>query len=229
MMKNTVEELKELLKEKPAKDIDFSQFDLVRADLKFAELIGSDFEKMNLDFSDLSDAELCDANLRGANLCNADLCNANFCEANLQGANFEHTIIDRKNFEYLKKNHNVKEELFIIKEKCCVNKEFSIIKEEYLKMDFRNNKDKTEFSRLDFDFIKEMAEHLTKCSQKYPDIDGKPNWQKTPSDLKKDVLDSAMRHLVSLYNDELLDEETGTHHAVSSAVNLMFYFFHKSK
>lgn len=92
---------------------------------------------------------------------------------------------------------------------------------------YRNNEGKPMFSLLNVEFVEAMAKHLTAIKDKYPDLNGVPSWQRKPHDLKKDVLDSAMRHMMQIYKGEMVDEETGTFHAIASAVNLMFYYYHK--
>ena len=74
----------------------------MRADLRGANLIGSD-----LYGADLRGADLCRANLRGAdlrradlceaNLCGADLCEADLCEADLYGADLRRADLCRVN------------------------------------------------------------------------------------------------------------------------------------
>ena len=50
------------------------------------------------------------------------------------------------------------------------------------------------------------------------------NWKK-PMD-KKQILDSAMRHLVQLMEDEELDSESNLQHVGHIMANMMFYSYH---
>ncbi|EGP5988255.1 pentapeptide repeat-containing protein [Salmonella enterica] len=59
---------------------------LYGADLCGANLCGADLYGANLCDANLRGADLCDANLRGADLYGADLCGANLCGADLYGA-----------------------------------------------------------------------------------------------------------------------------------------------
>jgi hypothetical protein len=83
-----------------------------------------------------------------------------------------------------------------IKEECCEEKQ----EEAETNISFRNNKGKPAFSQIDPHFISEFVRYICKNAEEYPNIDGKPRWQAIrPACLKKDVLDSGMRHMLDLY------------------------------
>jgi hypothetical protein len=92
---------------------------------------------------------------------------------------------------------------------------------------FRQNAHKPMFSSLYVPFILAMMEHMTKSKEKYPDIDGKPNFMQEPSNPQKDLLDPVMRHVIDIYNGKLIDSESGTSSFVSAACDLMIAYYHK--
>jgi hypothetical protein len=65
-----------------------------------------------------------------------------------------------------------------------------------------------------------LAEHMQAGREKYPDVDGLPNW-KLGGKPDVEYLDSATRHLVALANGEEYDSETRTHHAAAVAWNML--------
>jgi uncharacterized protein YjbI with pentapeptide repeats len=65
----------------------FNEADLTRADLRFANLGGADFDRAVLALANLDGANLTDAELRNANLTGAGLRGANLTGAGLRGAN----------------------------------------------------------------------------------------------------------------------------------------------
>jgi hypothetical protein len=69
-----------------------------------------------------------------------------------------------------------------------------------------------------------MAQTLMYGATKYPDSpDGTPNYKKYWGDKTVKVcLDSALRHLYALAEGEVLDPESGLHHAAHAAVNMAF-------
>lgn len=90
----------------------------------------------------------------------------------------------------------------------------------------RNNEGKPAYSHLDPEFIESMTKVLGANTYK-DNLDGKPNWQNEPRDLKKDVLDSLWRHLNALYKGEVIDPTDGMTHASKIAINAMIFNFHK--
>ncbi|EKH3383458.1 pentapeptide repeat-containing protein [Salmonella enterica] len=97
-----------------------------RADLRDADLRGTNLRDADLRGADLRDADLYDADLRGANLYDADLRGANLYDADLRGANLygadlpdltfvilgEKYFISITNGEYVRagcQNHTVEE------------------------------------------------------------------------------------------------------------------------
>jgi hypothetical protein len=94
---------------------------------------------------------------------------------------------------------------------------------------FRKNAHKPMFSSLYVPFILGMMEHMTKCKEKYPDIDGKPNFMQDPLHPKKDLLDPVVRHVLDIYEGKLIDAESGTSSFVSAACDLMIAYYHREK
>lgn len=92
----------------------------------------------------------------------------------------------------------------------------------------RNNAGKIAYSHLDPEFIESMIKVLMVNTYK-DDSDGKPNWQNTPDNLNKDVLDSLWRHLNALYTGEVIDPTDGVPHAAKIAINAMIFNFHKKE
>jgi hypothetical protein len=81
--------------------------------------------------------------------------------------------------------------------------------------------DKTMYSLLEPDFLKEMAEILTLGAKKY----SKDNWKKCK---QKDIhlyVDALMRHFESYRQGNMRDEETNKHELAHCACNLMFLMY----
>lgn len=79
----------------------------------------------------------------------------------------------------------------------------------------RFNSNKPEISQLDPRFLLALAEHMKKGEEKY----GKYNWA-----LGQDyhtTFDCCMRHILAFMAGEDFDKESGTHHIISAAANLM--------
>jgi hypothetical protein len=86
----------------------------------------------------------------------------------------------------------------------------------------RHNEDKPHLSQL-FWFergLNELAAHCEAGRDKYPDVDGAPNWT-LGGKPDQEYLDSATRHLASLVRGDTHDVETGTHHAAAVAWNML--------
>ena len=76
-------------------------------------------------------------------------------------------------------------------------------------MPFSKSAGKPQFSTLDPKFINDLMAHMTKSKEKYPDINGEPNYYRVPENPKSDLLDPLMRHLLDVYDGKLIDEESG--------------------
>lgn len=81
--------------------------------------------------------------------------------------------------------------------------------------------DKTMFSLLEPDFLKEMADILTVGASKY----SKDNWKKCKYKDKHLYVDAMMRHFESYRSGQQLDDETGKHELAHCACNLMFLMY----
>jgi hypothetical protein len=84
----------------------------------------------------------------------------------------------------------------------------------------RYNDGKLKWSLVHFKSLVPMVQVLMFGAKKYsPD-----NWKKGLD--KKELLDSAMRHLTALIDDEDDDEESKLSHAGHLMCNMMFYCYH---
>lgn len=95
------------------------------------------------------------------------------------------------------------------------------------KMPFSKSAGKPRFSTLDPKFIADLMSHMTKSKEKYPDIDGKPNYYRTPTNPKEDLLDPLMRHLLDVYEGKLIDEESGVPNLICCAARVMIAYHHQ--
>lgn len=87
-------------------------------------------------------------------------------------------------------------------------------------MSARFNEGKTQLREIDSNFILGIGEVLTQSRGKYDEL----NWQK---DTKFSTpYESAMRHLLAYWSGQDYDNESGKHHLLHAATNLMFLFFH---
>lgn len=84
----------------------------------------------------------------------------------------------------------------------------------------RHNQGKPKLSQLHWFRLEALAEHCSRGRDKYPDIDGEPNWLLggKPDD---EYLDSIARHLAELVKGNTHDEELGTLHAAAIAWNAL--------
>ena len=86
----------------------------------------------------------------------------------------------------------------------------------------RHNAGKTQVREVDPAFILGLGEVLTASRAKYAE----GNWMaetkfSTP-------YESCMRHMMKFWAGEEIDEETGKHHLLHAATNLMFLHFHQT-
>lgn len=84
----------------------------------------------------------------------------------------------------------------------------------------RYNEGKTQTREIDPDFILGIGEVLTKSRAKYEHF----NWQK-PTNFSTPY-ESLMRHLMAFQKGEETDQETGSHHLLHAATNIMFLHYH---
>ncbi len=83
----------------------------------------------------------------------------------------------------------------------------------------RFNENKLQWSLVDWKAMEPMVRGLMFGAKKYtPD-----NWKEGLEN--KDVLDCLMRHLLALYNGELIDEESGVPHIGLLMCNAMFFSY----
>lgn len=83
----------------------------------------------------------------------------------------------------------------------------------------RKNNGKPKLGYLDPEFLKGMADILTLGEDKYEKYNFlKPTDWSTP-------YDSAMRHLLAFWGGEDDDRESGKHHLLHAATNLMFLYY----
>jgi hypothetical protein len=68
-------------------------------------------------------------------------------------------------------------------------------------------------SQIPPDVLWELAEHYGKGNAKYPDVDGKPNWQRGYS--WRLSVDALTRHLLAFLMGEDMDPETGSSHLIA--------------
>lgn len=81
---------------------------------------------------------------------------------------------------------------------------------------------KTRWSLVHFPSLEPMVEVLEYWSKKYAE----ENWKKAMD--KKQILESLMRHLVRLMEDEELDSESWLPHVWHILANCMFYSYHST-
>lgn len=84
----------------------------------------------------------------------------------------------------------------------------------------RYNEDKLRWSLVDWKSMEPMIQVLEFGAKKYEE----DNWKK-PMD-KKQILNSAMRHLIAMMNGEEIDQESGLPHVGHLMCNAMFYSYH---
>lgn len=87
----------------------------------------------------------------------------------------------------------------------------------------RLNEGKPKWSLVDFESLEPLVRVLEFGLQKY----GHDNWKKGLD--KKEILESAMRHLIALISDEPLDKETKLAHEGHVMSNMMFYSYFNKK
>jgi hypothetical protein len=86
----------------------------------------------------------------------------------------------------------------------------------------RYNAGKIQTREVDPDFIMGIGEVLTKSRAKYEAF----NWQKdTPFSVP---YESLLRHLMAFQKGEELDKESGCHHLLHVATNIMFLYYHRN-
>jgi hypothetical protein len=92
----------------------------------------------------------------------------------------------------------------------------------------RYNEGKPKWSLVHFPSLEPMVRVLEYGAAKYstPEESGIDNWKK-PMD-KKQILESAMRHLIRLMEDEELDSESHLPHVGHLMCNLLFYSYHSN-
>jgi len=84
----------------------------------------------------------------------------------------------------------------------------------------RYNTGKLRWDLVDWEGIEEMLKVLEFGANKY----AANNWQKGLH--KKEILESTQRHLIKLFQDEEVDQESQLHHAGHIMCNMMFYLYH---
>lgn len=89
-----------------------------------------------------------------------------------------------------------------------------------VKMSQRHNSGKTQVREVDPAFILGIGEVLTKSREKYDAF----NWQ-NPTKLSTPY-ESLFRHLMAFQMGEDFDKESGKHHLLHCATNLMFMYYH---
>ena len=95
----------------------------------------------------------------------------------------------------------------------------------------RYNDGKLKWSLVHFKSLEPMVRVLMHGVNKYTHIDekgnvisGADNWKKGLN--KKEILESAMRHLTALMDDEQIDFESNLEHVGHLMCNCMFYQYH---
>lgn len=90
----------------------------------------------------------------------------------------------------------------------------------------RYNDGKPDWSLVDFHSLLPMVRVLEYGAKKYTvgEVSGRENWKK-PMD-KKQILNSMLRHLIQLMEDEELDSESWLQHIGHIMCNAMFYSYH---
>lgn len=83
----------------------------------------------------------------------------------------------------------------------------------------RYNDGKPQWSLVDFDSLEPLVRVLEYGAKKY----SKNNWKKGLD--KQQILESLMRHLIKLMNNELVDEESQEQHIGHILANAMFYSY----
>jgi len=81
--------------------------------------------------------------------------------------------------------------------------------------------DKTMFSLLEPDFLKEVADVLTIGCKKY----GKENWKECRYEDRYLYVDALMRHIEKYRTGQMIDEETSKHELAHATCNLMFLMY----
>lgn len=84
----------------------------------------------------------------------------------------------------------------------------------------RYNSGKTQVREVDPAFIIGLGEVLTASREKYDE----GNWMKETK--FSTPYESCMRHMMKFWSGEETDEETGKHHLLHAATNLMFLYYH---
>lgn len=84
----------------------------------------------------------------------------------------------------------------------------------------RYNNGKTQVREVDPSFILGIGEVLTKSREKYPEM----NWA-LPTKFSTPY-ESCMRHLMKFWSGEDVDSESGKHHLLHVATNVMFLYYH---
>lgn len=87
----------------------------------------------------------------------------------------------------------------------------------------RFNKGKPKWSLLDMKSLEPLVRTLEMGAAKY----GENNWRLGLD--RREILDSAMRHLASLIDGQEFDEESNIHHAGHVMANMMFYIYFSNK
>lgn len=85
----------------------------------------------------------------------------------------------------------------------------------------RFNKWKPRWSLVDFDSLEPMVRVLEFWAEKYT----KDNWKNWLDNTE--ILESAQRHLIALFNWEQLDEESGLPHIGHLMCNCLFYSYNQ--
>lgn len=83
----------------------------------------------------------------------------------------------------------------------------------------RLNQGKRRWGLLDFTCLEELVKVLEFGANKYTPL----NWKKGFN--RQELLESAMRHLVALFNGKEDDDETFLSHAAHIMCNMMFYIY----
>lgn len=84
----------------------------------------------------------------------------------------------------------------------------------------RHNSGKPQLSQLHWFRLEALAEHCSRGREKYPDVDGFPNWM-LGGKPDEEYLDAIARHLAELVRGNTHDEELGTLHAAAIAWNAL--------
>lgn len=96
-------------------------------------------------------------------------------------------------------------------------------KEELQGKSLRYNEGKVQWSLVDFKSLEPFVRVLEFGKSKY----GKDNW-KVGMDLDE-ILDSGLRHMTSLSNGKVYDDETKLMEAGHVIANMMFWMYHYNK